>query len=188
MKENDLEEMKDDILEDVENSEVEAKDDETKSQIEDLNSLLKEKDEEIKELNDKYLRKAAEFDNFRKRMQKDKADSIKYANQKILLDIINVIDNLERAIDSGKESKDFDSFFQGVDMIKGQFLSMLEKNHNLKCFESLNQDFDPEIHEAIAMEPTDDENQIVLEEFQKGYFFEERVLRHAKVKVSQPNA
>lgn len=164
------------------------KEDETAmSETDKLLEIIKEKEEQINDLNDKYLRKAAEFDNFRKRMQKDKADSIKYANQKLLLDIIAVIDNLERAIESGKESKQFDGFFEGVNMITNNLISMLESNYNLKCINCLKEEFDPELHEAIAMEAADTKEQIVLEEFQKGYTFEDRVIRHAKVKVSQPN-
>ena len=146
-------------------------------------------DEQVKELNDQLLRKAADFDNFRKRMFRDKEESIKYANAGLLGDILPIIDDFERAIQSASDSKDFDAFHTGVSMIEKQMVSMLERNWGLKRFSAVGEPFDPEKHEAIAVEETDQHDaEIVLEDFQRGYFLHDRVLRPAKVKVSRPLA
>lgn len=152
-----------------------------------LELKVKELEDENSSLKEQYLRKQADFENFRKRMFREREDAVKYANATLLSDVIQVIDNFERAIQSSKESKDFDSFFTGIELIEKQFTSMLERNWGLKRFESIGTVFDPEKHEAIAMDVDDrKEEQIVLEDFQKGYMLHERVLRHAKVKISAP--
>ncbi len=144
--------------------------------------------EEKQELKDQLLRKSAEFENFRKRLIKDKTDSIRFANTQILNDLIDVIDNFERALISGKENNDFKAFFDGVEMIENQLVSMLDSKYGLKRFSAKGEAFDPQKHEAIAVLPTEEkhETQIVIEEMQKGYMLGERVLRHSKVAVSQP--
>ena len=131
---------------------------------------IQQLDEQVKELNDQLLRKAADFDNFRKRMFRDKEESIKYANAALLGDILPIIDDFERAIQSASDSKDFDAFHTGVSMIEKQMVSMLERNWGLKRFSAIGEPFDPEKHEAIAVEETDQHDaEIVLEDFQRGY-------------------
>jgi len=141
---------------------------------------------ENSELKDRYLRKQADFENFRKRMIREKEEAIKYANSVLLLDIVSIIDDFERAIKSSQDSKDFESFYSGIELIEKQFTGMLERKWGLVRFESEGQPFDPEKHEAISMEEKDTDTQIVLEDYQKGYMLHDRVLRHAKVKVSSP--
>ncbi len=143
-------------------------------------------EEENSTLKDQYLRKQADFENFRKRMIREKEEAIKYANSVLLLDIVSIIDDFERAIKSSQDSKDFESFYSGIELIEKQFTGMLERKWGLVRFESEGQTFDPEKHEAIAMEERDTDTQIVLEDYQKGYMLHDRVLRHAKVKVSSP--
>jgi molecular chaperone GrpE len=148
---------------------------------------IQQLEEEVKELNDQLLRKAAEFENFRKRMSRDKEDSIRYANAALLNDVLPVIDDFERAIQSAADSKDFDAFHTGVSMIEKQMVNMLERNWGLKRFSANGEPFDPEKHEAIAVEDTDQhDSEVVLEDYQKGYFLHDRVLRPAKVKVARP--
>jgi molecular chaperone GrpE len=148
---------------------------------------IKELEEQVLSLKDQLLRKHADFENFKKRINKEKEDSIRYANQMILLDIIQVIDDFERAIKSSEESRDFDAFHSGIVLIESQLVSMLEKKWGLKRFDSLGEVFDPEKHQAIAMEENGScEEPVVAEDYQKGYMFHERVLRPAKVKVSKP--
>eukprot|EP01156_Anaeramoeba_ignava_P008248 Anaeramoba_ignava/a357295_8.p2 GENE.a357295_8~~a357295_8.p2 ORF type:complete len:172 (-),score=55.92 a357295_8:171-686(-) len=152
-----------------------------------MESKIKELETENAELKDKFLRKHADFENFRKRMFKEKEDSIKYANSNLLGDLIPIIDDFERAINSAENSKDFDTFLKGVEMIEKQFASMLEKKWGLKRFDAAGENFDPEKHEAFMMEESADvEEPQVVEVFQKGYQLNERVIRHAKVKVSMP--
>ena len=143
-------------------------------------------EEENSNLKDQYLRKQADFENFRKRMLREKEDAIKYANSVLLLDIVSIIDDFERAIKSARESKDFDSFYSGIELIEKQFTGLLERKWGLTRFESEGEPFDPEKHEAISMEEKDTVTQIVLEDYLKGYMLHDRVLRHAKVKVSSP--
>ncbi len=153
----------------------------------DVESKIKDLEAENAELKDKFLRKNADFENFRKRMFKEKEDSIKFANTSLLGDLIPIIDDFERAINSADQSKDFDTFLKGVEMIEKQFASMLEKKWGLKRFDASGQNFDPEKHEAFMVEesPETKEPQ-VIEVFQKGYQLNDRVIRHAKVKVAMP--
>ena len=139
------------------------------------------------ELQNDILRKQADFDNFRKRMQRDKQEAIKYANANLLQDIISIIDDFERAITSSEESRDFQSFHSGIKMIEHQFIGMLERKYGLKRMEAVGKEFDPQKHEAIGMEESPDvTTQMVIEDYQRGYVLNERVLRHAKVKVAMP--
>lgn len=140
------------------------------------------------ELKDQLLRKQADFDNFRKRMFREKDEAIKYANTSLLTDLVAVIDDFERAINSTESSTDFESFLSGIQLIEKQFVGMLERDWGLKRMETVGMEFNPQEHEALMMEECDTcESQTVIEDFQKGYFLHDRVLRHAKVKVGVPN-
>ena len=154
---------------------------------EDIESKNIELQKEVNDLKEKLLRKQADYENFRKRLYREKDDSIKYSNQMMLMDIVEIIDDFERAIKSADDSKDFNSFHNGIEMIEKQFTSMLEKKWGLTRFSSVGEEFDPEKHQAISMEERKDHDKsMVIEDYQKGYFFYDRVLRPAKVKVSQP--
>lgn len=136
------------------------------------------------ELKDQLLRKAADFDNYRKRMMKEKEEARQFANSALLEDLCQVLDDFERAIRSSEAARDYDALHNGIVMIEGQFASMLEKKYNLKRLDSLGRSFNPDHHEAIAMEPAEDGKEtVVVEEYQKGYQLHDRVLRTAKVKV-----
>ncbi len=153
-----------------------------------LRARVQELEHENSELKDQYLRKQADFENFRKRMTREKADAIAYANKQLLLDILQIIDDFERAIKSAEESRDFDSFHEGVALIEKQFTSMLERKWGLKRFDSEGEEFDPQKHEAVMTgEDGDHDHPVVLEDYQKGYFLNDKVLRSAKVKVSVPS-
>lgn len=155
--------------------------------IGELQEHSRELAEENSYLKDQLLRKTADFENFRKRMLREKEDGIRYANSALLLDIVPIIDDFERAIQAAAETEDFHSFHQGVAMIEKQLVSILERNWSLKRFISLGEEFDPEKHQAIAIEETDKyETAIILEDYQKGYYLQERVLRPSKVKVAKP--
>jgi len=136
------------------------------------------------DLKDQLLRKAADSNNYRKRMMKEKEDARLFANSSLLEDLVQVLDDFERAIRSSEGAKDYDSFHSGIVMIEGQFASMLERKYNLKRFESHGKPFQPEFHEAIAMDQAGESpDMVVIEEYQKGYQLHDRVLRTAKVKV-----
>lgn len=139
------------------------------------------------DLKDQLLRKVADFDNYRKRMLKEKDEARMFANSALLEDLCQVLDDFERAIRSSEASKDYASFHSGIVMIEGQFASMLEKKYNLRRVEALGKAFNPEHHEAIAMDPAQDGKEIVVvEEYQKGYLLHDRVIRTSKVKVGHP--
>lgn len=157
------------------------------AEIEALRKKVSDLEEENSQLKDQYLRKQADFENFRKRMFREKEEAIKYANSNLLSDLITIIDDFERAIKAGAEATDVESFRAGIEMIEKQFTGMLERKYGLKRFDSEGEEFDPEKHEAINTEESSDhDTPVVLEDYQKGYLLHDRVLRHAKVKVSVP--
>ena len=139
------------------------------------------------EMKDQFLRKAADFDNFRKRLLRDKEDAVSFANTSLLTDLIDVLDDFERAEEAAKKSKDFDTLANGVDLIEKRLATLLEKKWGLTKYVPLNEAFDPEKHEALMMtESPDVKEATVAEVFQNGYILHGRVIRHAKVKVSMP--
>ncbi len=161
------------------------------SSVSDTEKELEEKiarlESENSELKNQYLRKQADFENYRRRMTRDKEDAVSFANQQLLLDLTSVIDDFERAIKSADESRDYDAFHDGIVLIEKQLTSMLERKWGLSRFDSEGELFDPQKHEAVMTEPREDhEESMVIEDFQKGYMLHDRVLRSAKVKVSMP--
>lgn len=150
-----------------------------------LRSEIADLVEENEQLKNDYLRKTADFENFRKRMFREREEAIKYGNSNLLEDLVDIIDNFERAIKSSEDSEDFAAFRSGIVMIEQQFTGMLERKYGMKRFESLGAPFDPERHAAIATDDEGDGAQVVSEDYQKGYMLHDRVLRHAKVKVSR---
>lgn len=140
---------------------------------------------QVKDLEDKFLRLAAEMDNFKKRMQREREASLKYAEENLLRELLPSLDNLERAIEQGRNSESGSALLAGVEMTGKGLLVTLEK-FGLKHLGAVGQPFDPNFHEALAMEATDTmaENHI-LQEYMKGYMFKDRLLRAAKVVVSK---
>ncbi|MFP4510884.1 MAG: nucleotide exchange factor GrpE [Spirochaetota bacterium] len=159
------------------------------TRISDLEARISALEAENSELKEQYLRKQADFENFRKRMQREKEDAARFANKELLLDIVPVIDDFERAIQSTDSSQDYKSLYDGVTLIEKQLTGMLERKWGLKRFDSVGTEFDPQHHEALSMETAEDvEHATVTEDFQKGYMLHDRVLRSAKVKVAMPAA
>ena len=141
----------------------------------------------LAETHDQFLRKAADFENFRKRMNQEKQSAIEFANQSLLLDIIPIIDDFERAIQAGETSTDYTGLLEGVKMIEKRLASQLEAKWGLKRFNAAGQPFDPNIHEALYMEKSGEATEaVVQEDLVKGYMLKERVIRAAKVKVLMP--
>jgi molecular chaperone GrpE len=144
------------------------------------------------ELRDRLLRTQADFDNYRKRIIREREESARNANAALLSDLLAVIDDFERAIRSAEESRDFAVFLQGVSMIERRLLEMLENRWGLRRFSSVGEAFDPVRHEAMMRTEAPEApgaaaaGPIVAEEFQKGYYLHERVLRPAKVRVQMP--
>jgi molecular chaperone GrpE len=154
----------------------------------DLGERIAALEAQAAEAQDQYLRKAAEFENFRKRMNREKQEAIDFANQSLLLDLIPIIDDFERAIKSADTSKDFASFYEGISMIEKRLSAQLENKWGLKRFDSAGAAFDPNRHEAIMMDKSPDITEpLVQEDFLKGYTLKDRVVRAAKVKVLMPD-
>ncbi|MCA9399670.1 MAG: nucleotide exchange factor GrpE [Candidatus Omnitrophica bacterium] len=135
---------------------------------------------------DKYVRLYAEFDNARKRMEREKIEFIKYANEELIVQFLNILDDLERAVQAAQAKKeDHAAFLKGVEMVMANIHSMLKKN-GVAAMESKGKPFDHNCHEILMQEETDEyEDGIIIEEFQKGYYLGDRVVRTAKVKVAK---
>lgn len=126
----------------------------------------------------------AEFDNYRKRTQKEKEETVRYAAERIVEAMLPILDNLERAINSTKANQDFIAFSQGVEMISKMMQNTLAKE-GLTVIEAVGQPFDPKLHDAVLqVESEEYPGNTVMEELQKGYYLKEKVLRPSMVKVS----
>lgn len=144
---------------------------------------LKSKSEERDALHDKYLRAHAEFENIKKRLEKEKMEFLKYANEGLILELLPILDNLEIAEKHIKESKDFRAVQEGVDMIQGQIQKFL-KDIGVEKVKALGEKFDPHLHEALETEESGDKDDgLVVEELKPGYNFNGRLLRPASVKI-----
>ncbi len=140
--------------------------------------------EEIKALQDKYLRLAAEFDNYKRLSLREQRDSARFANEGLLKELLPILDNLERAVRSSKEKQRRDGLIQGVELTLKQFMETLAK-FGVRPIASVGQAFDPSRHEAVArVESNTVPAGSVVDEFQRGYYLHDRILRPAMVTVS----
>jgi len=151
----------------------------------DYRELLARKEEELKQSQDRLLRMAAELDNTRKRLEREKSEGIAYANEGLMKDLLPVLDNLERALEHSENEADCGSLVEGVRMTLKGFLDSLAR-FGCTPFESVGNAFDPNFHEAVMQEEVADyPERTVIREFQKGYTLKERLLRPAMVVVSK---
>jgi molecular chaperone GrpE len=146
-----------------------------------LEKIKKENDE----LSDRLLRTLAEFDNYKKRVSREKEELIKYGIENFALELLPIVDNFERAREQANNAAEIGQVLEGIDMILKQLLAVLEK-FQVTSFGSLGEAFDPQKHEAMAHQENDDfaENK-VMAEFQKGYYLSDKLLRPARVIVSK---
>jgi len=157
---------------------------EESEESEDEQDILKAENSDLKE---QILRMAAENQNTRKRLVKQQQDAYKYRHQDILRDLAEIIDNFERAIESSVDSKDFDSFREGIVMIEKQFKGMLNDSYGLERVGFEGDIYNPAIHEAVSLEESSEVSEDTVKQvFQPGYRLYERVLRPAKVLVLKP--
>lgn len=146
---------------------------------------LKEAHERAKDFQDRAIRSAADLENYRKRAQKEKEDVQKFGVEKLLKDLLPVVDNLDRAIDAASKSTDFDSFQKGVAMTRKSFEDALAR-HGVKGFSARGQPFDPRLHEAIQqVESADVPSGHVLYEVTRGFFLNDRLVRPSMVVVAR---
>ena len=153
---------------------------------EQLKLQLAEAEAKIAELQDRYLRQAAEFDNYRKRTMKEKADLIKSAAEKVIVAELPIVDDMDRALDNMEKGMDADACIEGFKLIAQKFKNTLAQQ-GLEKIDTDGQDFDTDYHEAIALIPAPSEELKgkILDCVQAGYKLGDKVIRHAKVAVGQ---
>ena len=157
-----------------------------------LQKLEQEKaalEEKNKELHNQYLMAMADFDNYRKRMIKEKQETYDYANAALLSDLLDSLDNFDRTIDAAKDAKDAKSIADGIKMINNSLVKMLEDKYGLVGYGKEDDEFNPDEHEAIGrMEDEKAKKETLAQVYLKGYKLKDKVIRHAKVMVKVPKA
>ena len=144
-------------------------------------------EKENADLKDQLLRRAADFDNYRKRMMKEKQDTYDYANAGLLADLLDSLDNFDRTIDAAKDAKDAKAIADGIKMINKNLVKMLEDKYGLTGYGKEGDEFNPDEHEAIGrMEDETAEKETLAQVYLKGYKLKDKVIRHAKVMVKVP--
>jgi molecular chaperone GrpE len=155
------------------------------TEIDLLKERLAKSEEQVKELEDRLLRLAAEYDNYRKRTAREFEAICQNANENLILKILDTLDNFERALDSAKNSTDYENFRKGVELIYTHLKELLKKE-GLKEIEAVCKPFDPNFHEAVTQcESEEHEEGIVADEMCKGYMLNDKLLRPSKVVVSK---
>ncbi|MFT4303637.1 MAG: nucleotide exchange factor GrpE [Candidatus Woesearchaeota archaeon] len=143
--------------------------------------MKKNKEQELQET---LQRLQAEFENYRKRVDRDKEEFTKYSNRNIIMQIIPVLDNFQRSLDN-KTKENHDGFVKAIEMIYLQLWEIMKKE-GLEKIESINQKFDPELHEPLLQEESDKPENTIIEVIEEGYKLNEKILRHARVKLAKP--
>lgn len=154
-------------------------------QVKLLDEKVKALESEVENYKDKFLRKAAEFENFKRRNENDQLNLIKYAAESFIIKLLPVVDDFERSLIHLKDAKDFESIKNGVSMVYDKLMKVLS-DQGVKPIEAIGKPFDVHLHEAIMQKKVDNvEPHTVVEEFEKGYIYKDRVIRHSKVAVSE---
>ena len=183
----DEETLKEDPVEETDKaSEEEQKNEETSEEGAEEKDPLEKAQDEIADLKDKWLRSVAEFENYRKRTLKERAELILNGGEKVISAILPVLDDMERAIENGEKTEDPAVLREGMSLIYQKFIKTLE-SQGVNKIDTENADFDTDLHEAVAMVPGmgDDKKGKVIDCLQKGYKLNDKVIRHAKVAVGQ---
>jgi molecular chaperone GrpE len=160
-----------------------AEDEKKLSPMEELQEQLKKKDVELVEQKSDFLREKADLENFRKRLVKEKADAVRFANERLLKELVEIDDNMNRALNTPNTS--LESLKEGVEMIQKQFAAFL-KNQKVEPVEAIGKPFDPSLHEVMTqLESEEHEENTVVQEYSTGYTLNGRILRSAKVVISK---
>jgi len=175
------------------NSEESSENAEGDSKSEEKEETPEEKIEKLEaenaDLKDQLLRRAADFDNYRKRMIKEKQETYDYANSALLADLLDSLDNFDRTVDAAATATDPKSIADGIKMINSNLVKMLEDKYGLVGYGAEGDEFNPDEHEAIGrMEDDGAEKETLAQVYLKGYKLKDRVIRHAKVMVKVPKA
>lgn len=180
-------EVVDDIL-DTDNEQTELADalNEELGEMEALRKQLDEAQAAVEKEKKDYMFLMADFDNFRKRVRREKEDLLKNGNEKILAGLLPIVDDFERGLEATRDSEDPNAIREGMELIYNKLVKYLEQN-GVKAMESTGMDFDADLHEAIATipAPSEDLKGKVIDTTQKGYTINDKVLRHAKVAVGE---
>ena len=156
------------------------------SPLEQLEEQIRLKDDELLKQKDTFLREKAELDNFKKRLVKEKEDFVQFANERLLKEVIQIEDNMERAMTASNAT--LESLQEGVEMIQKQFATFL-KNQKVKPIEALGKPFDPNLHEVLNQQESEEhEENTVIQEYSKGYTLNGRILRSTKVVIAKKPA
>lgn len=154
------------------------------SQEVDLSAKLAEVEKQLEQYKDLLLRKAAEFENYKKRVEHESASIVKFATEELILEFLPIVDDLERSLKLSKDRKDFESFYKGVELIYQKMLKVLA-DQGIKSMETVGKEFNVNYHDALMQIPREDvPPHTILEEVEKGYTLHDKVIRHAKVIVS----
>ncbi len=157
-------------------------------QSDDTAARLAEAQNSIDALKEQLLRRAAEFENYKRRTREEQQALVKYGNEGLVLELLAVLDDFERSMRAGKEHPDFDSFYAGVELVQTKLLKTLEAR-GLKRMKAAGLPFDVDYHDALLQVPsTEVEPGTILDEIEPGYMLHERVIRHAKVTVASAPA
>ena len=154
------------------------------NELESLEDQLLKKEAELQKCINQQQRLQADFINYKKRVEKEKSEIYLYANEKIALDLLSIVDNLERAMEASDNKVADEGLYQGIQLVMKQLKETLIK-HDIEEIEALNQPFDMNFHHAVMQEESEVESNTVIEVFQKGYKINTKVLRPAMVKVSK---
>lgn len=169
---------------------IEAQDqpvDEWEVKSAELEAKVLELEAVIAKMKDDDLRRAADTENYKKRLRLDKENAIKYANESLISDLLTPLDNFARALEASSQTEDFDAMRQGVVMVQDQLLSILKTKWGLEAIEAEGKEFDPNLMEAYSVQEKDGiDKEIVLQELIKGWLLNGKVLRSAKVLVGKP--
>lgn len=161
---------------------------ETESAESDDSKRIEELEKENADLKDQLLRRAADFDNYRKRMLQEKQEAFDYANTNLLKDLLDSLDNFDRTVEAASNATDPKQIADGIKIISKSLVSMLENKYNLSAFGEKGDSFDPDIHEAIGSSQGKVKEPQLAEVYLKGYKLKDRVIRHAKVMVLMPES
>lgn len=170
-----------DEQEPLEGAQTLSSDDE--GEIAGLQQRIKTLEEELLDSKDRYIRQAADMENMRRRQERERSDLLKYGTEKLLQDLLPVLDSLDKALVT--QGADSNPILEGIRMVQKQFAAVLE-NHGLKAIEAAGKPFDPNVHQAIQRVEHDVETDTVKDEYQKGYSLNGRLIRPAMVSVYVP--
>lgn len=176
----DIDSNLDAVKEEIDNQEQEEKND-TQNDDKELKSLKSE----LEDYKNRFMRLSADFKNYKKRVEKEKNDIYKFGSEKIVIDILPIIDNFERAVESSQSNEEANGLLDGIQMILKQLIDVLKK-HGVEEIDAINQEFDPNLHHAVMQEECEGiDNNIVTQVLQKGYMLNSKVIRPSMVKVAK---